>query len=429
MVYSIPTPDDEEQRLENLEEYDILGSSPEIVFDEITELAAEILQCPVSTIQFMNEDKQWFKSKYGLPDDLVETPRDMAICAHTICQNDLLLVPDLTQDERFAENIFVTGEPNMRFYAGMPLVTPKGHAIGTFCAIDFDKKEISLNQQEAMRRLSNQVVTLLELRRTVIEMDTVIKNRDAVQEELKKEKERSDELLLNILPDTIAQEIKNTGKVEPRFYSSASIMFSDFSGFTKLSEQMEPKSLIDLLNQYFSVFDGIVAKHGLEKLKTIGDAYMCVSGLPAETRGHAIRICLASLEIQHYMKRTNEKREKMRMPRWDMRIGIHSGPVIAGVVGERKFTYDIWGDAVNTAALLEQNGEPGRVNISATTYQQVNEMFDTVERGKITSGKKGDIPMYFVSRLKVEFSRDQEGLQPNDTFLQKYERLMKIYNA
>ena len=146
----------------------------------------------------------------------------------------------------------------------MPLVTPKGHAIGTFCAIDFDKKEISLNQQEAMRRLSNQVVTLLELRRTVIEMDAVIKNRDAVQEELKKEKERSDELLLNILPDTIAQEIKNTGKVEPRFYSSASIMFSDFSGFTKLSEQMEPKSLIDLLNQYFSVFDGIVAKHGLE---------------------------------------------------------------------------------------------------------------------------------------------------------------------
>ena len=429
MVYSIPTPDDEEQRLENLKEYDILGSSPEIVFDEITELAAEILQCPVSTIQFMNEDKQWFKSKYGLPDDLVETPRDMAICAHTICQNDLLLVPDLTQDERFAENIFVTGEPNMRFYAGMPLVTPKGHAIGTFCAIDFDKKEISLNQQEAMRRLSNQVVTLLELRRTVIEMDTVIKNRDAVQEELKKEKERSDELLLNILPDTIAQEIKNTGKVEPRFYSSASIMFSDFSGFTKLSEQMEPKSLIDLLNQYFSVFDGIVTKHGLEKLKTIGDAYMCVSGLPAETRGHAIRICLASLEIQNYMKRTNEKREKMRMPRWDMRIGIHSGPVIAGVVGERKFTYDIWGDAVNTAALLEQNGEPGRVNISATTYQQVNEMFDTAERGKITSGKKGDIPMYFVSRLKTEFSRDQEGLQPNDTFLQKYDRLMKIYNA
>ena len=428
MTYTIPIPDDEEQRLENLKEYDILDTAPEIVFDEITELAAEIMQCPVSTIQFINEDRQWFKSKYGLPDDLVETPRDIAICAHTICQNDLLLVPDLTQDDRFAENILVTGEPNMRFYAGMPLVTPKGQAIGTFCAMDFDKKEISLSQQEAMRRLSNQVITLLELRRTVIEMDVVIKSHNVMQEELKKEKERSDELLLNILPATIADELKDTGSVNPRFYNSASIMFSDFAGFTKLSEQMEPKTLIELLNQYFSTFDGIVEKHGLEKLKTIGDSYMCVSGLPAETRGHAIRVCLASLEVQNYMKRMNEKREKMRMPRWDMRIGIHSGPVIAGVVGARKFTYDIWGDAVNTASLLEQNGEGGRVNISATTYQHVNEMFDIEERGKITSGKKGDIPMYFLNRLKTEFSGDQEGLQPNDIFLQKYERLMKIYN-
>ena len=428
MTYTIPIPDDEEQRLENLKEYDILDTAPEIVFDEITELAAEIMQCPVSTIQFINEDRQWFKSKYGLPDDLVETPRDIAICAHTICQNDLLLVPDLTQDDRFAENILVTGEPNMRFYAGMPLVPPKGQAIGTFCAMDFDKKEISLSQQEAMRRLSNQVITLLELRRTVIEMDAVIKSHNVMQEELKKEKERSDELLLNILPATIADELKDTGSVNPRFYNSASIMFSDFAGFTKLSEQMEPKTLIELLNQYFSTFDGIVEKHGLEKLKTIGDSYMCVSGLPAETRGHAIRVCLASLEIQNYMKRMNEKREKMRMPRWDMRIGIHSGPVIAGVVGARKFTYDIWGDTVNTASLLEQNGEGGRVNISATTYQHVNEMFDIEERGKITSGKKGDIPMYFLNRLKTEFSGDQEGLQPNDIFLQKYERLMKIYN-
>ena len=428
MTYTIPIPDDEEQRLENLKEYDILDTAPEIVFDEITELAAEIMQCPVSTIQFINEDRQWFKSKYGLPDDLVETPRDIAICAHTICQNDLLLVPDLTQDDRFAENILVTGEPNMRFYAGMPLVTPKGQAIGTFCAMDFDKKEISLSQQEAMRRLSNQVITLLELRRTVIEMDAIIKSHNVMQEELKKEKERSDELLLNILPATIAAELKDTGTVNPRFYNSASIMFSDFAGFTNLSAQMEPKTLIELLNQYFSTFVGIVEKHGLEKLKTIGDSYMCVSGLPAETRGHAIRVCLASLEVQNYMKRMNEKREKMRMPRWDMRIGIHSGPVIAGVVGARKFTYDIWGDTVNTASLLEQNGEGGRVNISATTYQHVNEMFDIEERGKITSGKKGDIPMYFLNRLKTEFSGDQEGLQPNDIFLQKYERLMKIYN-
>ena len=429
MSYRIPMPNDEEERLKNLKEYDILDTAPEMVFDELTELAAEILQCPVSTIQFLSEDRQVFKSKYGLPDDLVETPRDMAICSHTICQNDLLLVPDLTKDERFSEHDLVTNEPNVRFYAGMPLVTPKGHSIGTFCTMDFEAREISLSQQEAMRRLSNQVITQLELRRTIIEMNDAINSRDKMHTDLLAEKKRSDELLLNILPSKIATELKETEKVEPRFYKAASIMFSDFAGFTKLSEQMEPKSLIELLNQYFCVFDNIVLNHRLEKLKTIGDAYMCVSGLPAESRGHAIRICLAALEIQNYMERTNAQREKMRMPRWDMRIGIHTGPVIAGVVGEQKFTYDIWGDSVNTAALMEQNSEPGKINISSTTYQHVNEAFEIVERGEITSGKKGKLPMYFIKRLKPEFSKDQLGLKTNEIFEQKFGQLMKIYGS
>ncbi|MBL93997.1 MAG: Adenylate cyclase [Alphaproteobacteria bacterium MarineAlpha3_Bin5] len=429
MAYSIPIPKDEEERLKNLKEYDILDTAPEMIFDELTELAAEILQCPVATIQFLSEDRQWFKSKYGLPDDLVETPRDMAICSHTICQNDLLLVPDLTKDERFSNNTLVTQEPNMRFYAGMPLVTPKGHSIGTFCTLDFEVREISLNQQEALRRLSNQVITQLELRRTIIEMNAAINSRDKMHEDLLAEKKRSDELLLNILPARIANELTETEKVEPRFYKSASIMFSDFAGFTKLSEQMEPKSLIELLNQYFCVFDNIISSHDLEKLKTIGDSYMCVSGVPVESRGHAIRICLAALEIQSYMVRANEQREKMRMPRWDMRIGIHTGPVIAGVVGQQKFTYDIWGDAVNTAALMEQKSDPGKINISSTTFQHVNDVFEIEERGKINSGKKGDLPMYFLSRLSAKFSKDQLGLKPNEIFDQKYGHLMKIYGS
>ena len=170
-------------------------------------------------------------------------------------------------------------------------------------------------------------------------MNDAIKNRDKMHEDLLAEKERSDALLLNILPRKIAMELKENEKVEPRFYNSASIMFSDFAGFTKLSEQMEPKTLIELLNQYFCIFDKIIANHNLEKLKTIGDSYMCVSGVPSESRGHAIRICLAALEMQDYMERANEKREKMRMQRWDMRIGIHTGPVIAGVVGENNQPY------------------------------------------------------------------------------------------
>ena len=428
MSNSFPIPEHEEDRLANLSEYNIMDTAPEIVFDEITELAAEILQCPVSFIQFMDEDRQWFKSKYGLPDDFIQTPRDASVCAATICQNDLLLVPDLSKDERFSDIPVVKSEPNIRFYAGMPLITPNGHAIGTICTIDFESREITLNQQEAMRRLSHQVVTQLELRRTVIEMDDAIKSRDKMHDELASEKNRSDKLLLNILPEKIANELKENEKVEPRFYNSVSILFGDFSGFTKLAENMEPKSLIDLLNQYFCAFDKIISNHQIEKLKTIGDAYMCVSGLPGESRGHAIRCCLVALEMKHYLDRANELREKMRMLRWDMRIGIHSGPVIAGIVGEHKFTYDIWGDAVNTAALMEQHSHPGKINISQTTFQQVNQIFEIEERGSIASGKKGDVPMYFLNRIKPEFSAGSSGFKSNDMFQKKFGQMMKIYN-
>ena len=429
MTVEMPIPDDEHQRLKNLHEYNIMDTAPEIIFDEITELAAEILQCPVSFIQFMDEDRQWFKSKYGLPDDLIEMPRDASVCSATICQNDLLLVPDLSEDIRFADLDSVKSAPNIRFYAGMPLITPAGQAIGTICTIDFEKKEITLSQQEAMRRLSHQVVTQLELRRTVIEMDNAIKSRDQMHEELAAEKARSDEMLRNILPTKIAAELKDTARVEPRFYNSVSILFGDFSGFTKLAEQMQPKALIELLHQYFCAFDNIVSKHHVEKLKTIGDAYMCAAGLPGESRGHALAACFAALEIQNHMDRINLQREKLRMPRWDMRIGIHSGPVIAGVVGERKFTYDIWGDAVNIAALMEQEGEPGRVNISQTTFQQVAEIFETEERGEIKSAKKGSLAMYFVNRLKPEFSSDPNGLKPNDTFQKQFGKLLRVYEA
>ena len=259
-------------------------------------------------------------------------------------------------------------------------------------------------------------------------MDNAIKSRDKMREELLAEKNRSDELLLNILPKKIASELRDTDKVDPRFYNSATIMFGDFSGFTKLAEQMQPKSLIDLLHQYFSVFDNIVAKHDVEKLKTIGDAYMCVAGVPAESRGHAITACLASLEIQHHMERTNMQREKMRMPRWDMRIGLHSGPIIAGVVGEKKFTFDVWGDAVNIAALMEKESEPGRINVSQTTFQQVSEAFETEERGEIDSGKKGLLTMYFVNRLKPEFSSDKDGIKPNEEFQQQFGNLLRVYD-
>ena len=395
MDYPIPT--GEEQRLATLNNYEIMDSAPEICFDEITELAAEILQCPVSFIEFMDADRQWFKSKYGLTDDYVETPRDIAICATTICQSDLLTVNDLTEDDRFANNPLVSSAPNIRFYAGMPLISPDGAAVGTICAVDFEKREISQSQKEALRRLSRQVMAQLELRRALKDADKAVKSREELYQALLSEKQALDQFMANMLPASIAEELKHNGKVEPKYIDEASIMFCDFVGFTKLTETMSPQNLIDLLHQCFCKFDSIVAKHGVEKIKTIGDAYMCVAGATGDQDDHAARLCMAALEMIGYLNKTNQTREKLRMPTWDMRIGIHSGPVIAGVVGENKFTFDVWGDAVNIAALMEQNSERGRVNISESTQHRVSQQFQLEDRGLVPTRKKGDLRMFFLS--------------------------------
>lgn len=392
-----PIPAGEEQRLATLNNYEIMDSAPEICFDEITELAAEILQCPVSFIEFMDADRQWFKSKYGLTDDYVETPRDIAICATTICQSDLLTVNDLTEDDRFANNPLVSSAPNIRFYAGMPLISPDGAAVGTICAVDFEKREISQSQKEALRRLSRQVMAQLELRRALKDADKAVKSREELYQALLSEKQALDQFMANMLPASIVEELKRNGKVEPKYIDEASIMFCDFVGFTKLTETMSPQNLIDLLHQCFCKFDSIVAKHGVEKIKTIGDAYMCVAGATGDQDDHAARLCMAALEMIGYLNKTNQTREKLRMPTWDMRIGIHSGPVIAGVVGENKFTFDVWGDAVNIAALMEQNSERGRVNISESTQHRVSQQFQLEDRGLVPTRKKGDLRMFFLS--------------------------------
>ena len=400
MTITPPVPENESERLAELRDYKILDTVPEAAFDEITELAAEILQCPASFIEFMDGDRQWFKAKYGLPEEYTETPRDIAICSHTICQSDLLLVPDLSEDDRFSNNPLVSSAPNVRFYAGMPLITPNGSAIGTICTVDFERREISISQQEALRRLSRQVVTQLELRRALLEMDQAIKTRDEMYTDLQAERKKSDSLMEKILPKNIADEIKANGKVEPKYFDEASIMFCDLVGFTKLTETLPPKTLVELLDQIFCKFDSIAIKYDIEKIKTIGDAYMCVSGINNNKDKHAENLCSMALEVRDYLEKSNIQREKLRMPRWDMRVGIHTGPVIAGVVGENKFTFDIWGDAVNIAALMEQNSEAGRINISESTHYRVNDKFLVEDRGKIASLKKGNMKMFFLNNIK-----------------------------
>lgn len=394
-----PVPDNEVERVEAVGTYHVTDTPPEMSYDDIAELAAQICQCPVGLINIIADTREWLKAKYGLPPNLTYLPRGTA-CSTAICQSDLLTVPDLAQDERFAEHAAVREAPHFRFYCGMPLINTEGYALGTVCVFDFEPRELTFEQSESLRRLSRQTMAHLELRRKLIELSGARQALESERQALESEKRRSDELLLNILPAKIAEELKTGNQVEPRYHDSVTIMFTDFKGFTRFAEAAEPRTLVNDLNQYFSAFDEIIERHNLEKLKTIGDAYMCAGGLPEENRTHPADACRAALEIQEFMTRVNRQREKMRLQPWELRIGLHTGPVMAGVVGKKKFTYDIWGDAVNIAARMESNGEAGRITLSESTYHRVKDQLECEHRGPIEAKNKGVLDTYFLNRIK-----------------------------
>jgi class 3 adenylate cyclase len=221
---------------------------------------------------------------------------------------------------------------------------------------------------------------------------------ESLNSELEKEKLKTDELLRNILPVEIADQLKKNGQVTPVFFESASILFTDFKNFTTIANQMNPEELLMELDYYFSNFDRISEKYSLEKLKTIGDAYMCASGLPEKRDDHALAIVSAAWEIQKFMLEDQLHRKRANRKIWELRIGINSGPLVAGVIGKKKFSYDIWGDAVNIASRLESNGEPGKINISEDTYTLIKDHFLCEPRGKIFTKNRGEIVMYFVKQ-------------------------------
>ena len=214
---------------------------------------------------------------------------------------------------------------------------------------------------------------------------------------IESEKKRSDDLLKNILPDETASELKENGSVKAKKFDSVSVLFTDFKGFTKYSESLNPEELVESIDYYFSKFDAIIGKHGLEKIKTVGDAYMCAGGLPFPSDDHVLRISLAALDIVEFVKETMHSTTH-KLAKFDIRVGINTGPVVAGVVGTKKFSYDIWGDTVNVASRMESSGEIGMVNVSEDTYQLLKKHpeFEFEPRGAIEAKGKGKVQMYFV---------------------------------
>jgi adenylate cyclase len=258
----------------------------------------------------------------------------------------------------------------------------------------------------------------LRFARKLYTLEQIINKRT---EDLIIEKEKTEALLANVLPKNTASEIMEKGKATKIKYNFVTVLFSDIQGFTKIAEEMNPEVLIDELDKFFFHFDSVVEKFGIEKIKTIGDAYMCAGGIPEKNRTNPVEVILAALEMRGYMDKLKEASELEGMKFWDIRIGIHTGTVVAGVVGQKKLSYDIWGDTVNTASRMESSGEAGKINISGTTYEFVREFFDCEFRGKMPVKYKGELEMYFVNGIIPELCDEQGG--PNRKFIIKMQMI------
>jgi len=402
-------PENEAARQEAVLRLNLLDTPAEERFDRIVRLTRRLFDVPISYVSLVDHDRQWFKSRIGI--DTVSTTREISFCGHAILQDKPLIIPDARKDMRFAGNPLVIGEPFVRFYAGQPLRDPTGHKVGTLCIVDQKPRIFASHELELLHELTTLVERELELGDLIQAQGEAIKAKDALAEsqsalaktveELQVSKQQAEEMLHSILPVELADELRTKGHVKPMRYEPVFVLFTDFAGFTKIAATMEAGELVEELNECFCHFDWVMGKHGVEKLKTIGDGYLAVAGLPRSTPDDAINILRAAMEMRDYMLKRKTEREAKGQPFWDIRIGLHVGPLIAGVVGVRKIAYDVWGDTVNTASRVESAGVPGRINVSADFHCWVSEQVISESRGLIDCKNKGEIEMFFINSLKA----------------------------
>ncbi|MEP7107019.1 MAG: adenylate/guanylate cyclase domain-containing protein [Ferruginibacter sp.] len=305
-------------------------------------------------------------------------------------------IKDASNDYRFSNDDYIL-KTKTKSILCMPIIN-QGQLKGIlYLENNLTAGAFSSEQTEILKVLSGQMAISLENAMLYESLEKKVIERTR---ELAEQKKKSDDLLLNILPAETAEELKTSGAARSRQYENVTVMFTDFVNFTKASELLSADSLIDEINFYYSAFDEIVTRHGIEKIKTIGDSYMCAGGLPVESKTHAFDTVMAALDMKQFLLTANEERRMQGKPVFNCRIGIHSGPVVTGIVGTKKFAYDIWGDTVNIASRMESSGEPGKVNISGSTYALIHDQFRCTYRGEVSAKNKGSIDMYFIEEAQ-----------------------------
>ncbi|PJE04842.1 MAG: hypothetical protein CK427_00275 [Leptospira sp.] len=400
----------------------------DLLLQKILVAVTNVMDADRSTLFLLDSDKKELWSRVAQGSQEIRIRLGEGISGFVAETGQVVNIPDAYNDPRFNPASDLKTGYKTKTILCCPVYNPQAEIIGAIQVLNkldgsiFSDNDvqllgafaslagISLANAKAYEELQNE--------RDLLESRVIERTKD-----LDDAKKQSDKLLLNILPIQIADELKAKGFSAPKRYESVSVLFTDLKGFTKVAENLEPEELINELDRCFTYFDEVIERFNLEKIKTIGDSYMCAGGLPIANRTNPVEAVLAALEIQKFMEQTREIKRSLGENYWELRLGIHTGPLVAGVAGKKKFAYDIWGDTVNTASRLESSGEVGKVNISGATYQIVKDFFSCEYRGLVKAKNKGDIEMYFVLAILPELSIGGLGEVPNKDFFKKMSEL------
>lgn len=396
-----PLPKNEAERLAALYELKILDTPPDERFDRITRLTSAIFDVPIALVSLVDRDRQWFKSACGL--DAKGTSRDTSFCAHAILQEDALVIPDALRDVRFEDNPNVTGEPNVRFYAGYPLSTIEGHKIGTLCLIDRRPREFTVREHELLRDLALltqseiQLGDALELQR---ELRAIHKEVEEANRNLERRNEFIRQVLGTQISDVVAQQLIESPEAMRLggALRHVTILMADLRGFTPLAQILTPERTVEVLNRFMTSAIDVILSHGGTVDQIIGDGILAVFGAPIPDGDAATRAVACAVEMQRAMQEVNRLNGVDGLPSVEMGIGISTGEVVVGNIGSRqRMKYSVIGNTVNLAARIESFAIGGQVLISESTRAEIGDRFEIVGSLRVKiKGVEGNVTIFEV---------------------------------